>query len=256
MIRLKFRANVYSVWLVALLTISGMSFAGQGEEQVPAGMSLIPAGTFTMGTDDGNDTSPRHEVYISSFYMDTYEVTNAQYLAFCEETGNRMPEFWGIEKFSCGPEFPHHPVVGVSRSDAEAYAAWAGKRLPTEAEWEYAARGGTEGKDFPNGDDLDSTLANFSSSGTVPVRSYPPNGYGLYDMAGNVVEWVSDYYDDDYYANSPEKDPQGPKKGKFCVIRGGGWHSGKYCCRVVHRNALIKSWVDINVGFRCARDAR
>ena len=125
-----------------------------------------------------------------------------------------------------------------------------------EAEWEYAALGGIEGKDFPNGDGLDSTLANFSSSGTVPVGSYPTNGYGLCDMAGNVVEWVSDYYDGDYYENSPKKNPKGPDKGKFCVIRGGGWHSGKYCNRVVHRNALIKSWVDFNVGFRCARDAR
>jgi sulfatase modifying factor 1 len=228
--------------------------SGRGDAEQHRGMVLIPAGEFLMGTDSGDDSSPRHRIYLDAFYLDRHEVTNARYHEFCRETGRKLPEFWGMEGFHCGPDFPDHPVVGVSWSDAAAYAEWAGKRLPTEAEWEYAARGGIVGKKFPYGDDLDSTLANFSSSGTVPVGSYPPNGYGLYDMAGNVVEWVHDYYDAGYYSRSPDRNPTGPEKGKFVVIRGGGWHSGKFCNRVVHRNALIKSWIDFNVGFRCARE--
>ena len=208
-----------------------------------------------MGTEKGWDTGPAHGVYVDDFYIDRHEVTNAQYYAFCKETGKKLPEFWGMEEFHCGLALPDHPVAGVSWFDASTYAEWAGKRLPTEAEWEYAARGGIAGKPYPYGDDMDSTMANFSSRGTVPVCSYPPNGYGLCDMAGNVVEWVLDYYDKEFYVTSPHKNPRGPDDGKFCVIRGGGWHSGKYCNRVVHRNALIPSWVDFNVGFRCAKTA-
>ena len=219
---------------------------------------LIPGGEFLMGKDGEGDHSPAHSVYIDSFYIDAYEVTNSQYFAFCEEMGHRLPEFWRMDEFNCGLDFPDHPVVGVSWRDAEKYADWAGKRLPTEAEWEYAARGGLVGKNYPKGDDLDSTLANYAlkgwTKGTVPVGIYPPNGYGLYDMAGNVVEWVSDYYADDYYNTSPYKNPTGPEKGKFRVIRGGGWHSGPSCNRVFFRNALPPGWVDFNVGFRCAKD--
>ncbi|KPJ60970.1 MAG: hypothetical protein AMJ46_04125 [Latescibacteria bacterium DG_63] len=220
---------------------------------------MIPGGEFVMGSGTEGDHSPAHKVHIDSFYMDKYEVTNAQYLLFCKETGRKMPEFWGIDKFRCGPDFPDHPVIGVSSYDAEAYAEWCGKRLPTEAEWEYAARGGLEGKDFPSGDTIDSTLANCSRSGTggtVPVGSYPANGFGLHDMAGNVCEWVSDYYDGEYYSRSPTDNPKGPETEKFRVIRGGGWHSGPHCSRVYFRNALRGSWIDFNVGFRCAKDIK
>ena len=221
---------------------------------------LVPGGEFLMGHDGDGDYSPIHEVYLDSFYMDKYEVTNAQYFKFCEETERKLPEFWGMAEFHSGPEYPDHPVVGVSWSDAQAYAEWAGKRLPTEAEWEYAARGGLVGTDYPNGPELDSTMANYTIKGTVkgtvPVGSYPPNGYGLHDMAGNVVEWVADFYDGDYYKISPNRNPPGPEKGKFRVIRGGGWHSGPYCNRVYFRNGLRGSWLDFNVGFRCARDLR
>jgi sulfatase modifying factor 1 len=146
----------------------------------------------------------------------------------------------------------------VSWGDAQEYAEWCGKRLPTEAEWEYAGRGGLIGMNYPNGDTIDSTAANYfikdAVKGTVPVGSYPPNGFGLYDMAGNVVEWVSDYYDWDYYGVSPYENPQGPEKGKFRVIRGGGWHSGPYCNRVHFRSGLRGNWVDFNVGFRCVKN--
>jgi formylglycine-generating enzyme required for sulfatase activity len=220
-------------------------------------MVLIPGGEFFMGSEDGGDDEvPVHKVYVDSFYMDKYEVTNAQYFKFCRETERDLPEFWEMEEFHSGLEYPNHPVIGVSWRDAKAYAEWAGKRLPTEAEWEYAARGGLVGKRFPSGDDLDTSVANFASEGTVPVGSYPPNGFGLHDVAGNVAEWVSDYYHQDYYRFSPQRNATGPQEGKFRGVRGGGWHSGKWCCSVNIRNGLIDRWVDFNVGFRCAKDIR
>lgn len=225
-------------------------------------MVLIPGGEFLMGKDEEEDAdhSPAHKVYVDSFYMDRYEVTNAQYYQFCKETERKLPEFWGMTEFHSGRDFPDYPVVGITWRDAEAYAEWADKRLPTEAEWEYAARGGLVGINYPNGDEVDSTQANYSVKGimrgTVPVDSYASNGYELFNMAGNVWEWISDYYDGDYYKKSPQKNPQGPEDGKFRVIRGGGWHSGPYCNRVYYRKALPSNWVDFAVGFRCVKDVR
>jgi iron(II)-dependent oxidoreductase len=217
---------------------------------------LVPGGTFMMGKNGEADFSPAHEVIIDSFLIERHEVTNLEYAGFCEETGHRLPEFWGLQKYRCGPEFPDHPVVGVSWADAKAYAEWRGLRLPTEAEWEYAARGGLIGKDYSFGSEIDSTKANYAvggvGTGTLPVGSFAPNGFGLHDMTGNVVEWVSDFYDEDYYAVSPVSNPPGPESGKFRVIRGGGWHSGPFCNRVYFRNGLPSGWLDINVGFRCA----
>jgi iron(II)-dependent oxidoreductase len=212
-----------------------------------------------MGDSTEGDHNPVHVVYVDSFYMDKYEVTNAEFYDFCLETGGRLPEFWGMDEFRSGPDFPNHPVVGVSWADAKAYAEWVGKRLPTEAEWEYAARGGLVGQSYTTGASLDSTQANITvkgvATGLMKVGSFLPNGYGLHDMAGNVVEWVADYYDQDYYARSPKENPTGPQTGKFRVIRGGGWHSGPFCNRVYFRNALPPGWRDINVGFRCVSDA-
>jgi iron(II)-dependent oxidoreductase len=225
---------------------------------LPGEMVLIPAGEFRMGSDDEGDHAPVHAVTVDSFYIDRFEVTNAQYHAFCLDTGRGLPEFWGMDSFRSGPAHPDHPVVGVSWYDAAAYAEWAGKRLPTEAEWEYAARGGLAGAAYPNGDELSPSDANYTKSehgAPVAVGSYPPNGFGLHDAAGNVVEWVADWYASDYYSVSPNAGPTGPGDGKFRVIRGGGWHSGPGCNRVFFRNALPSNWRDINVGFRCARDA-
>jgi iron(II)-dependent oxidoreductase len=212
---------------------------------------LIPGGEFLMGSDSERfgDHSPAHKVYVDSFYIDKHEVTNAQYLRFCEATGHRLPEFWGMEGFRCGPDYPN--------------------RLPTEAEWEYAARGGLVGMHYPNGDTLDPSDGNYTKSGQggpVAVGRYAANGYGLHDMQGNVVEWVWDCYDANYYSSSPMANPRGPESVRFRpgagdwipvrfrVIRGGGWHSGPYCSRVYYRNALPANWVDFNVGFRCAKD--
>ena len=248
--------------LTACLTARTGTEATSGQrstnEAVPASMVLIPAATYEMGRDRGDDHSPAHRIMISAFYLDMFEVTNMEYHEFCMETSRKLPIFWGMDEFHCGPEYPDHPVIGVSWRDADAYAEWKGKRLPTEAEWEYAARGGLAGKKYPLGNRIDTTAANYSEKGitrgTMHICSYTPNGYGLYDMCGNVAEWVADWYAADYYRISPMEDPPGPKEGKFKVIRGGGWHSGPGCSQVHFRNALPPNWLDFNVGFRCARD--
>ncbi len=249
--------SILFIFSVAVL-ISAMACErveeGSGAPSLYEGMVLIPGGEFTMGKEDGED-NPAHVVYVDPFYMDVCEVTNAEYKAFCDSTGRNLPEFWGIAKYRCGPGFAAHPVLGVSQVDAIAYAEWAGKRLPTEAEWEFAARAGLIGKSYPHGDDIDETMENFKSEGTLPVGSLAPNGYGLYDMAGNVREWVTDYYDWDYYRESPRENPKGPDMEKFAVVRGGGWHAGKGCATVYVRYGLYPTWVDINVGFRCVKSA-
>jgi sulfatase modifying factor 1 len=218
-------------------------------------MVLIPGGEFTMGSEDESEEYYPHKVYIDSFYLDKYEVTNAQYLKYIEDTGAPYPIFWGIDKFRCGDNFPNHPIIGISWAQAQKYAEWCGKRLPTEAEWEYAARGGLDGVNFPNGDDTSLEEMNFKGSdGTDPVGTYPPNGYGLHETCGNVGEWVADWWSDDYLKNSPYKNPQGPEDGTFKVVRGGGWFAGKYCNRVYARTAIPANWVDFNAGFRCAKN--
>lgn len=249
--------NIIGSILIAL----AFSCARQEMEkaEINSVMVLVPSGEFMMGGESEDDHMPVHKVYIDSFFMDKYEVTNAQYQNYCDETGEPLPEFWGMDQFHCGPDFPDYPVVGINWSEANKYAEWAGKRLPTEAEWEYAARGGLVDNNYPYGPEADTSKACFTfkgvTKGSMPVGSYPANGFGLHDMSGNVVEWVADYYDKDYYKISPENNPSGPEDGKFKVIRGGGWHSGPYCNRVYFRNALRSNWHDIAVGFRCARDA-
>lgn len=229
-----------------------------------ADLVIIPGGEFLMGSDSERDHSPVHKVHINSVFIDRCEVTNAKYHSFCQATGHRLPEFCGIDSYRSSPDFPNHPVIGVSWQDAVAYTTWCGKRLPTEAEWEYAARGGLVGKNYPNGDILNPSDGNYKMSvkgGPVEVGSYLENGFGLYDMLGNVVEWVWDYYDPNYYTSNAMTNPKGPEcvtnrpePVRFHVIRGGGWHSGTYCSRVYYRNALPANWVDFNVGFRCVQD--
>jgi formylglycine-generating enzyme required for sulfatase activity len=229
--------------------------------QVPEnGMVLIPAGAFTMGRNTANPTDwqPEHKVRVDAFYMDKYEVTNREYYDYCMKTKTSLPFFWGMVKFSSGIDFPDHPVVGISNFEAEKYAKWAGKRLPTEAEWEYAARGGLAGKNYPWGDGIDSLRANYGRKyGTLlKVGSFAPNGYGVYDIGGNVWEWTSDNYGADYYSASPGINPKGPERGRFKVIRGGSWHSGAMCIQTCYRNGLSPSWVDFAVGFRCVKDVK
>lgn len=259
------KPNSIQIIFIALV-ISGYSPAGTQEKTektratIRQEMILIPGGSFIMGKTPVNNAgyidNTAHEVKVSGFFLDKYEVSNSMYLEFCEETGHALPEFWGMDEFYSGPEFPDHPVVGVTWADACKYAEWADKRLPTEAEWEFAARGGLIQKNFPNGDDVDSSLVNYYGTygHALAVGSLPPNGFGLHDMAGNVTEWVSDFYGKDYYLESAGENPTGPVMGNQRVIRGGGWRSGKGCTSCWFRQSLRPYWVDMNVGFRCARD--
>jgi len=232
-------------------------------------MALIPAGEFSMGS-DYMGLGYIHSVYIDAFYMDIYEVTNAQYGKFMDATGHSAPDYW----YDSDLNAPDQPVVGVSWYDAVAYAEWAGKRLPTEAEWERAARGGLVGKRYPWGDeapDADGVYkANYTNPWngatdgyryTAPVGRFPPNGYGLYDMAGNAWEWCADWYDPKYYADSPYKNPLGPDSGSYRTIRGGSWCNAAYALRVANRSIGDPSHTyygigfGCGIGFRCVQDA-
>ncbi|WP_075590810.1 formylglycine-generating enzyme family protein [Labilibacter marinus] len=241
--------------LLLFLFVSSIVLAQQNSN-----MALVPGGEFIMGNDMKNSLgfSPAHLVKVDSFYIDKYEVTNKDYLKFCQETKHRLPEFWNTDIFRCGDKYLNYPVVGISFGDAMAYAKWAGKRLPTEAEWEYAARGELEGKNFPHGDTWHQERAKQDSTGwknlIEPVGQYEVNAYGLYDMSGNVWEWVADRHSESYYQQRVYDNPKGPAQGTNRVIRGGSWHSGKMCKKVFYRKGLIANWSDFAVGFRCAKD--
>ena len=198
----------------------------------------IRAGSFQMGCSEadeecGRDESPPHDVTIGKdFEMQAHEVTVAQYKRFAQDTGREMPpspSFLGTS-FNIGWVQQDHPIVNASWEDANAYCGWADGRLPTEAEWEYAARGGEQGLKFPNANELTHEDANLRGTEgrdlfeyTSPVGEFPPNGFCLYDMAGNVWEWTADWYEADYYEKSPAEDPPGPETGDFRVVRGGSW---------------------------------
>jgi sulfatase modifying factor 1 len=224
---------------------------------------LIPAGEFLMGCDVGYPVErPVHRVFVDAFYLSKNPITNAQYARFVHETGRRVPylednrvqlDNWDQERriYPAGRE--QHPVVLVSWHDAQAYCEWAGGRLPTEAEWEKAARGGLEGKLYPWGDEIDPSLANYDNrQGTTAVGSYPANGYGLYDIVGNVWEWVADRYDAKYYHRSPLTNPQGPAQGTVRVLRGGAWLLFPQFCRVAYRFRNSPDFCFNLIGFRLA----
>jgi len=228
-----------------------------------APMVLVPAGVFSMGgTGGGDDSQPAHKVSLPEFYIDQYEVTNAQYRA-CVEAGACQPPAnpasYTHEKYFDNPEFANFPVVQVSWDQAFTFCAWRDARLPTEAEWEKAARG-TDERTFPWGEGLDCSLANWATSSgtckgdTVAVGSYPTGAspYGAMDMAGNVWEWVADWYAADYYQNSPKDNPRGPEAGQLKVLRGGSWVSNEPNLRTAFRNNLEPASASSNIGFRCA----
>ncbi len=232
-------------------------------------MALIPAGELSMGrhrttSDDREgmrplalrDDRPVHTVHIDGFYLDIDEATHADYAAFVEASGHTPPRHW------LGGAMPKEkkdlPIYNVDWNDASAYCAWAGKRLPTEAEWEKAARGGLEGLDYPWGDDKPSEdLALFNTpEGPGPAGKRKPNAYGLRDMAGGVAEWCSDWFERTYYERSPARNPRGPETGMYKIIRGGSWSSGPRRITVFFRNWVRPNQKTPNVGFRCARDAQ
>jgi len=232
-----------------------------GKDGAP--MVQIPAGEFQMGSNGYDEEKPIHTVYLDAFYIDIYEVTNAQYKKFMKATKHGKPEYWKDRKFNK----PDYPVVGVSWEDAKAYAEWAGERLPTEAEWEKAGRGGLVGKYYPWGDNQTHDDANYSGTdgkdkweNTSPVGSFAPNGYGLYDMAGNVWEWCADWFSSNYYANSPKSNPKGPNSGSERVCRGGSWNYNLGFVdhlvnnlSVAGRNRLNPMDNRIVIGFRCVQ---
>jgi formylglycine-generating enzyme required for sulfatase activity len=247
--------------------------SNQFEDDFGIPMVLIPEGEFQMGSDWGDDNErPAHPVYLDAYYIDVYEVTNALFIRFLNDVGvqEENVESWmdashAIFRSGSGwitdPSYADHPVVMVSWYGAKAFCEWRGARLPTEAEWEKAARGGLEGKLYPWGDDLPvhnfgmENGAQFGDRGdtTVPVGSFGPNGYGLYDMAGNVVELVADWYMVDYYSISPYENPEGPTTSDTCVIRGGSWANDAYGLRVSSRWWVYPDSKFTNYGFRCVR---
>lgn len=237
-------------------------------QPIESEMVIIEGGSFTRGSQDGNrDEMPRHSVNLSSFAIDVHPVTNEQFVRFLEVMGgekdgnhndiirlrdSRIKRSAGKLNIESG--YSKHPVVGVTWYGAIAYAKWVGKRLPTEAEWEIAARGGEDNALYPTNDDIEKTLANFFSSDTTAVMSYAPNAYGLYDMAGNVYEWCQDWYGYNYYEISVQEpdNPQGPLQGVYRVLRGGCWKSLKEDLRCSRRHRNNPGTVNGTYGFRCA----
>ena len=236
-------------------------FGNDGAEMV-----LIPAGEFLMGSNDEdtrNNEKPVHTIYLDAFYIDKYEVTIGKYKQFVRATGHRSLPDW-VSKISPTDQ---HPVIGVSWQDAMAYTQWAGKRLPTEAEWEKAARGGLVGKRYPWGDSIDTSKANYSASnfgGTKIVGSYTANGYGLYDMAGNVFEWCLDAYSSDAYGSLPQQNPVSggsivsiinnfANVNNSRVLRGGSWRNTATYVRCARRSSASPTVTDDVIGFRCVR---
>ncbi|MCB0283610.1 MAG: formylglycine-generating enzyme family protein [Calditrichaeota bacterium] len=231
------------------------------------GMAFVPGGWFMMGSNKKKNEQPVHKVFIEGFYMDKTEVTVSEYRRFAEQTSRKMP---------AQPEwnFDSHPVVNVSWEDANAYASWIGKRLPTEAEWEYVARGGDNnyeyvfqnskqyGRNYENIADESMRTYNYHfpvvngyDDGyvfTSPVGLFAPNKFNIHDLNGNVLEWCSDWYKDSYDLSS---DPSTPDKGNYKVIRGASWNrSGNYMRAAFRTFYNYKVRFDF-VGFRCVKDA-
>ena len=200
---------------------------------------VIPAGPFTMGDNEGRpDERPAHRVTLAAFLLAVLPVTNEDYAAYLAATGAETPRFWDDPAFNR----PQQPVVGVAWAEAVAYCEWLseelghGYRLPTEAEWEKAARGGVEGQRYPWGEgSFEATGGRFGQAATWEVGTAPPNGYGLIDIGFNVHEWCSDWYDAGYYAVTPESRSAGPPSGTRRSSRGGAWRHAVKICRCAAR---------------------
>jgi formylglycine-generating enzyme required for sulfatase activity len=255
------RYGAIAIVMVALVALPG---GGQAQQQEITGkdgapMVLVPAGEFTMGGNEAVTEKPVHQVSLDAYYMDKYEVTVGQYAKFLEATSRKAPPEWKILN---QPSHQQHPVVMMDWSDANRYCHWAEKRLPTEAEWEKAARG-TDGRMYPWGNDLPTPQrANYGKkkwdkhAALVPVGTMEDgkSPYGIHDMAGNAWEWVSDWYDRVYYKNSPSQNPKGPEHGDFKVLRGGSWHSKPESLHSANRNYSPPEHHQNHYnGLRCAK---
>lgn len=222
----------------------------------------IPATSFLMGSDRGQDCErPIHRVWIDEFLLAATQVTNAEYARFLAATAAPPPPFWQDENFS----HPQQPVAGVSWHEAMQYCAWLTAqsartfRLPTEAEWECAARGGLEQKQFPWGDEPPQSLPNYAmrwQTGPEPVAQYAPNAFGLYDIGDNVHEWCSDWYDPNYYTIPPHHNPQGPEQSPMKPARkssrGGSWRHHIKVARCSARSSIPPEFQYADYGFRVA----
>ena len=228
-----------------------------------AEMILIPGGPYQMGSSPSggdSDEMPQHAVYLSPYFIDAREVTQSQFSIFARATGHPLPVVPVFEEEMSVITRPELPVVGVSWSGAKAYCEWAGRRLPTEAEWEKAA-GGEESLRWPWGHEPLEKTANLrgeedgakylAAPGQFPAGRSP---YGAYDMSGNAAEWVADWYDADYYKNAPFKNPKGPEKGKFRVYRGGSWNESNVNARTAKRFTAAPHQTSAVIGVRCAAD--
>ena len=248
----------------------------QAAKEIPMEWVHVPEGEFEMGGEGGHSTpdeGPKHKVSLDAFLIGKYEVTNAQYHAFVKATGHRLPEnccdprynIWNGDRVS--PEVEKLPVINISWDDADAFCKWSGARLPTEAEWEKAARG-TDGRIYPWGNDLPSgNRANYSfdpvsvweGPASLAKRNqyeFGKSPYGATEMAGNVWEWVQDWYDENYYKNSPAKNPKGPEKGEARVIRGASWRNTADMLHASNRNKHMPGERRVYIGVRCAKDAK
>jgi len=218
----------------------------------------IPAGWFLMGSEGGQDNErPVHRVWVDAFHLGTCQVSNAEYAAFLRATGNQAPPLWSDPNFSR----PELPVVAVSWFEAMQYCEWLGEisgrpfRLPSEAEWERAARGGAEDKLFPWGDDPPESLPDYTrrwKTGPEPVGRSAPNGFGLREVCENVHEWCSDWYQPDYYAVSPSRNPRGPEQGERRASRGGSWRHHIKVSRCAARSSIPPRFQYADYGFRVA----
>lgn len=238
--------------------------AGPDDQPIPEEMVLIPAGPFIRGTDRGGfDEQPQRTLNLSSFMIDKYEVTNSQYAGFVAATGHRKsgpPSRYA--KNVSRMRGVNQPVVYVSWDDAQAYCAWKGKRLPTEAEWEKAMRG-TDGRLWPWGSVEIPHAANWARvddghevSAVVGTVRSDASPFGVMDGAGNVMEWVEDWYDENAYREASDSDPRSPDHGTFKVLRGAGYASSGSDLRITSRNKMVPDFRDETIGFRCAQDAK
>jgi formylglycine-generating enzyme len=231
------------------------------EAPVMAEMVTIPAGSFIRGTDAGGfDEQPPREIFLDEFEIDRYEVTNYQYAEFAGATGHRKAGPPSRYAKNVGKmRGPNQPIVYVSWEDAQAYCRWRGKRLPTEAEWEKAMRG-SDGRLWPWGNVEQPHGANWARvhdgyDVTAPVGTFQSDAspYGVMDGAGNVMEWVEDWYSEGYYRESSDKNPPSPDHGVYRVLRGGAYTTTGGDMRITSRSKMVPDFRDETIGFRCAR---